>query len=374
MKRIAGFDGIRGLAAFIVVMHHTILPGRHLGGIAVYTFFELSGFLIFRLLSNGRAAIEQGRSTFSEELKLFWMNRIVRIFPVYYVGLFVVFGICSVSREYHTSHGLISNMVWYIFYVQDFLIALDTKSWGSYTHTWSLAVENQFYFLFGMIYLLFDRSKYKFIILISSALCLLVTLGMYFLHIDQITIYTLPFEGFLFILAGSACVEFQKRFTSILPVKSIGLEIGLWSLVALIVALALLPADGGTWSVYVPVATQAVTIMLSAVLAVFICFVAYCPNLSLVAVLEWKPFKFLGSISYALYVFHYPVAHFLTKYAENHRHSFLRHSLVLFLVTATLSIALSALSYKFLEQPMSRLKYRRPIASAQLSGVTPAGV
>ncbi|PXW98014.1 hypothetical protein C7444_103105, partial [Sphaerotilus hippei] len=49
-QHIKGFDGLRGISALAVIVHHTALTGTYIGDAAVYTFFVLSGFLIMGLL------------------------------------------------------------------------------------------------------------------------------------------------------------------------------------------------------------------------------------------------------------------------------------------------------------------------------------
>ena len=96
------------------------------------------------------------------------------------------------------------DFLWYLTYSQNFLIAFETKSWGSFTHTWSLAVEQQFYVVFALIYLLIPLRRYGVTLLLLFAICLLAIWGLAAAHFGEITLYTLPFGGFLFIIAGGA--------------------------------------------------------------------------------------------------------------------------------------------------------------------------
>src|SRR2546421_6478125 len=90
-KYIPEFDGLRGLAVLAVVLHHSLLPARlnllsvaELGWMGVDCFFVLSGFLITGILLDARSSPHYFRN--------FYARRALRIFPLYYAFLLLVWG------------------------------------------------------------------------------------------------------------------------------------------------------------------------------------------------------------------------------------------------------------------------------------------
>ena len=107
-----------------------------------------------------------------------------------------------------------------------------------------------------------------------------------------------------------------------------------------------------------------VNVLLTGLMAAFLWLVVSFPGLSIVKLLETRLLVFLGSISYALYVFHQPVAlaasRSLIKYSHYLPHGFAA------LLTVAASIGLSYLSLKFIEQPIVKWKrYRRGVVAAK---------
>ena len=149
---IASLDGLRGLAVLAVLVDHfawsftdkTPLLKTYLeaGWIGVDLFFVLSGYLITRGLVKSTA------KPIAERLKLFWMRRVLRIFPLYY--LLLIFGalVCLALGAYAQ---LPTWPAW--IYAQNYSLAFDTHALRWTAHTWSLAIEEQFYFFWPLLML-----------------------------------------------------------------------------------------------------------------------------------------------------------------------------------------------------------------------------
>ncbi len=122
----------------------------------VTVFFVLSGFLISRILFNERVK----ESATGKVLSSFYARRALRIFPIYYLTLFVVLGF-----------GLSSNTGWsYAFYFQNIQFAINNGFDGVNGHLWSLAVEEQFYLFWPLIMLLTPKKYLLQVIVIAIAL------------------------------------------------------------------------------------------------------------------------------------------------------------------------------------------------------------
>jgi peptidoglycan/LPS O-acetylase OafA/YrhL len=204
--------------------------------------------------------------------------------------------------------------------------------------------------------------------LISFLICLLAALALRF-TLQGIAPGVLPFEGFMFVIAGGAAALWPERLLHKIPIGENAAARLAWLLFAAILILAILPVSPvrTLWSPALPLPTWLITLLLTGLIALFLRMVASFPNLLLVRLFEAPPMIWLGSISYALYVFHVPVALIMAKALD-------RCACAqgwLFPLTLAVSAVLSHLSREFVERPMAKLKAGRRIAPAQPSGQLP---
>lgn len=153
-------DGLRGLAILLVVVYHNFgfIDYFFFGWLGVDLFFVLSGFLITDILL--RTLPEKNY------LRNFYMRRVLRIFPLYYLALIIFLVIIPrtnipLDLKYYTD-----NQVWLWTYLQNWLYIF--KNPGQTTtlnHLWSLAVEEQFYLLWPMVILFVRRPQYLMILI-----------------------------------------------------------------------------------------------------------------------------------------------------------------------------------------------------------------
>lgn len=164
---LPALDGLRGIAIGLILLHHCFGKLFSFCWIGVDLFFVLSGFLITRILLNTRD--QKGY------LKNFYMRRVLRIFPLYYVVLFVMFVIFPLLSSWyqHSYSVLLDKQVWYWTYTSNWLNAfegwLPEKSM-ILTHFWSLAIEEQYYLFWPFIVLWCPVKKIPWI-----AIALIVT-------------------------------------------------------------------------------------------------------------------------------------------------------------------------------------------------------
>ncbi len=159
-------DGIRAIAAGLVVFSHffppsTVHDATNWGYVGVRLFFVLSGFLITGILLDAREITATPRA---EILKNFYARRALRIFPIYYLTLFVLIGIGYLVNASEIAAYLTYTANWYIiWHGPDDLQAV---------HFWSLAVEEQFYVVWPWLILLLPR---RYVLpAIIAAICLAV--------------------------------------------------------------------------------------------------------------------------------------------------------------------------------------------------------
>jgi len=139
-------DGLRAVSVFVVIAAHfgfQAIPGD----LGVSAFFVLSGFLITWLL------VQEYRRTQAVSLRRFYLRRTLRIFPAYYV--FVVFSVgLDTVRGHPWPPGLLASGV---LYVMNYYNAVHGHPATPIAHAWSLAIEEQFYLLWPMVFLVLVR-------------------------------------------------------------------------------------------------------------------------------------------------------------------------------------------------------------------------
>jgi peptidoglycan/LPS O-acetylase OafA/YrhL len=165
-QRIRGLDGLRGIAILMVVFGHVwngIDPhgdrlfasttNRSGGGfLGVQLFFVLSGFLITSLLLRERE--RTGRIS----LKAFWVRRARRLLPALFIVCAAYAAYAFVALPPGQQQGAYGSVVRAVTYTQDWpqlWSSLDNNGWLS--HSWSLAIEEQFYLLWPLLLLLAIR-------------------------------------------------------------------------------------------------------------------------------------------------------------------------------------------------------------------------
>ncbi len=158
-SRIDALDGLRAVAVTAVVLFHLDLAWMPGGFLGVSLFFTLSGFLITRLLVAETA--RDGRVA----LRVFWARRLRRLSPAALVVLAVVaiaslWGVFEGARlrgDLGASLGYVAN--WRFATAESTYAELFTSTPSPVIHFWSLAIEEQFYLLFPLVFLVLSRRR-----------------------------------------------------------------------------------------------------------------------------------------------------------------------------------------------------------------------
>ncbi len=345
IPHIAALDGLRGIALLGVLFFHAngALPGGYLG---VDLFFVLSGFLITSLL------LAEHRDTGRIALSSFWARRARRLFP----ALLSLMPTVAIYGRYFAKADelkvLRAQALATLAYVANWHAIFDHRSyWQLFAapspleHTWSLSIEEQFYVVWPLlVVLVLRRRTSRSVLALSLALSALSMAAMVLLFKPENTsrVYLGTDTRMTGILFGAALATvlppgrtFQASAVRRLDVlgfaAAFGLGVAWWKLDGTSPFLY----KGGFWLTEL------------GALALIVC--ASQGQHSLVArALSWRPLRLLGTISYGVYLWHWPVNVFLSS-ERVHLHSFPLHALR-FAVT----FAIAGASYRFLERPIRR--------------------
>lgn len=187
MKPMPQLDGVRAVAVLLVlVQHYADVPlVRRLGpgGLGVWIFFALSGFLITRILLDVKASLDAGRATFGAALRAFWARRFLRIFPLYYAVLLAAaaLDVPPVRRSF----------AWHAAYLSNLYFARRGAWDGPVTPFWSLSIEEQFYLLWPLVVLGLSRRHLLRVVVALLVLCPLLRL-FYLRHFGAFAVGLLP--------------------------------------------------------------------------------------------------------------------------------------------------------------------------------------
>jgi peptidoglycan/LPS O-acetylase OafA/YrhL len=161
---ISQLDGLRAFAVALVVLFHWFPEGEGInvianGPVGVTLFFVLSGFLITRiLLANRNHLATHGLGA---TYKNFMFRRILRIFPLYYLTLLVIWCIQYIDFIPQVPSRLYDYPLYYLLYISNFLIE-KLHDWSDVLSPfWSLAVEEQFYIIWPFVVLMVPQRFLK---------------------------------------------------------------------------------------------------------------------------------------------------------------------------------------------------------------------
>lgn len=361
MKHNRALDGLRGLAIVLVIAFHGgWLP---FGWVGVQLFFVLSGYLITSILLETRSLSASGY--FSR----FYWRRTLRIMPLYYAFLLVA---TVLFVAFNLPAGLNEDWPYLVTYTHNFARAKieDVKT---FSHFWSLAVEEQFYLMWPAV-VWFARGVWLKQVVIS-----LVVLGPLLRGLTAYAVGWLAGSSFdveqmaraasfsLFghidgFAAGAlvAIVPLERGFTRI----RLGLSLALLVLLSGLAMVIVRYLDGGVYWLTFGYPHKMVShyqyLWGFTVLNLFFASLVGCCHQGniLGSWIEAKPLRYLGHISYGLYIFHYPIFEAVARLQEQwlHEHSF-AIEIYLLIPALMVSIGISHLSWKYFESFF--LKYKK---------------
>ena len=347
-------DGLRALAVLAVLGVHSGLSWAGGGWAGVDVFFVLSGFLITALL------LEEWQRTGAISLRRFYLRRALRLLP----ALLVFLAVCwlfartclSHRQEVLTRQGVLSALGYYA----NWRIFRHPDVHDLLTHTWSLSVEEQFYFLWPLalavlLRLRLGRPALFGLVLAGAAGC--AVLRAWFWQGSH------AFPELYMRLATRAdtlligCLTALLASWGLLPRAGWGralLRLAAWAALpylGLVLVYGRHTSDGWYYGGYT---------LLAAACAVLVAALVSGPPRALAWLLEARPLVWLGRLSYSLYLWHYPLCLVHGAYVARLGRLLgtpVPEVLRLPLLYAAALLA-AVLSFYLVEQPFLRLKNR----------------
>ena len=337
---IPGLDGLRALSVLVVIIAHMGLEHIVPGGFGVTVFFFISGFLITRLLL---AEHELGGRI---GLSKFYIRRAVRLYPAL---LFMVIVTTAVYSFAHWGGPKLFEAIAAIFYgtniYQVFVRESGSIPFMPWTHLWSLAVEEHFYLVFPAFMVLmkgnWKRAGYALFGIIMAVLAWRI-----FIHMGtdlQASNYNyMMTDARLDSLAwGCLLSVLLHRFKDAARLKYLIGALPFIGSAAIILASFLIRDESFRHTLRFT--------MQGAALFVLILNLYYWKPLDFAfAILEWRPLAWIGTISYALYLWHVPIIDICIRV--------LGDSLSSRLIALPISFALAAISFYIVEKPFIALR------------------
>jgi peptidoglycan/LPS O-acetylase OafA/YrhL len=360
---IPGLDGLRAIAFLLVFAFHT--DYLQFGWMGVSLFFVLSGFLITGILLDMKQTLATKDYFFK-----FYGRRFLRIFPLYYFYLFLMttLAIWLFSISYRPLYmQIFLDQVWYaIFYVYDFFFGTIAFNYSFFLdHFWSLSVEEQFYIFWPLLILLVREKSLKklflgviaFGLIFRVAFLLIYHAGIFrFLgESAPLAIFPLPFSHMDAFAFGAYISRFgiPKAKEQFLPLLVSLPIIGFASQYIATGDIGTISSLG--YPILLPNAYQFIWAytLLNYFFAVTIYSVVKHRLFN--RFLELPPLRYLGKISYGLYVYHFPVIWFSIRVRDfGVVDPFAKPVIALISFIGTLLVA--SISYKYLERPLLNLK------------------
>ncbi|HNR20277.1 MAG TPA: acyltransferase [Bacteroidia bacterium] len=349
--RIKSFDSLRAYGALGVLFAHLPRLGdtafaRHfdnslaqfsIGYILLDMFFVMSGYLITSIILKAK---EKGTFSFRE----FYVNRTLRIFPIYYLTILLV-------AIFITTQGL-----WYpLFYVANYYFALNVHV-HPLNHSWSLAVEEHFYLLWPLILTQFSNSTCKKILLIGVPAITLLTV----LIVPHVLPYSNAYE---FIILGTTTRWFSISLGSYLAFNNEWLNnlsrkkvLTIFSITAIVyIIFYLMPVIPFLQDV--PKYAKKVLIVPFISLGVIILWyrLDYARETLFKKLIVNKVADYIGKMSYGIYLYHYPILYYFNMVDWQNP---ITHNAPKYWAMIGLILACASLSYHFIELPLLNMRHR----------------
>lgn len=348
---IPELDGLRGVAVLGVLLFHLgLIDGGYLG---VDLFFVLSGFLITTLL------IHEKKMYGSISIRQFWLRRVRRLLPALLFFLIVVGLLVQFYSETSDFLRIRNDMLATLLYVANWRsIFAEHDYWALFSsssllsHTWSLAIEEQFYLFWPIVVVCsFSLAKSPIKLLKNIAIYggLFSTFLLLYTYLNNADAMSRVYYGtdtrISAILFGAALALYQPKYKNI-DKEPIGISrFIIWIAIGYLASSWFLLAGDH------PLLYKGGLLLSSLSVVVIILAIIQKRSILLNRILTFSPLRFFGLISYGLYLWHFPI--FLL--IDEHYLWLTPYWSLSFKILLTFTVAIA--SYYLLELPIRNRKW-----------------
>ncbi len=343
---LPALDGLRALSIAAVLLYHDdeLIPGGYLG---VDVFFVLSGFLITSLL------FKEWHETGRIVLRRFYLRRALRLFPALAALLAVGMAFVLVFPHAPQAPHVLKGVGYSLIYMTNWASVRDPSLLGPLGHTWSLAVEEQFYLIWPILLIVLLRLTRGRWTLIAATIGLALASSVWRLFL--LSRGSTPWRLYVgtdtradslllgcvaaFVLARPGVAGFIGRSR----------RLRLAALGAAILLLALMRRTSLEWVGYGRGMFLVVAVA-AALIAVVVA--ASSPDWAITSLLSMPPLVWMGRLSYSLYLWHFPI------YGLMKPGRFGGGIVAIRVGRIVAAFAVAAVSYYAIERPFLRLKKR----------------
>ncbi len=341
-RRIPSLDGLRALSILLVLFGHLAgtqnfafsfldhVPTVDLASFGVRVFFVISGFLITRLL------FEEHARSGTVSLRGFYLRRTLRIFPAFYVFVAVVLVLDRLGQIALRPGDALAALT----YTMNFR-PTSARAW-EVGHLWSLSVEEQFYLLWPAIVLLARPRGARLAAIAAMILAPLLRVAVHVLAPDLRPLISEMFPTVMDAIATGALLTCVQGDLSRSAAYTRLLRSPLFALVpifALVILIAGVPRPSFAYPIGETLSNVGI--------ALFVDRAVRFPDTALGRLLDARPLRFLGGLSYSLY---------LWQQLFLHRKS--TATICAFPLNLALAGGCALASYYLVEQPALRLRSR----------------
>jgi len=338
-------DGLRAVAVALVFVTHAFPSTTFPGGLGVDVFFVISGFLITLIL------LRQWRRHLTIRLKRFYFGRLVRLYPPL-IAMVVVFASLYAFLPSSALHSIF-NAVIALTHTGNIVATLTSQDLGYFAHTWSLAMEEQFYLVWPLllVVMLQTNMRRRWMIVVTVVIATASMVG-WVLTGDVLPYNPLTKAGG--ILLGCAMAIALEHVPSAAKGQAVA-----WAGIAVFCTAFVGESLGWfTRGLSLPIAVLGILPV-----------VLHCATgrSVIVSALSLRPIVYLGLVSYELYLWHYPVLMLFRRVIP-------ADGWVIIALGAAVSVGLAAATRSFLEQPALAWRDRFLARRAPVSTAPPAPV
>lgn len=348
-RYMPGLDGVRAVAVIAIIIYHLNPQWLSGGFLGVDTFFVISGYLITSLL------LTEYHNTGKIELMSFWLRRVKRLIPAV---LFLVMGVIVLSLIFMPTEiqKVRADSIAAIFYVSNWWYIMQNVDYFEQfavqplKHLWSLAIEEQFYLVFPIVLLslLSFIRRLKSIRIIFLILLVISMIAMMVLYVPNENVARVYFGTdtriqtlLMGVLLALVWPPFQLKAKVNRQMRTMIDTAGVVGLSILFICFKFVSETNSIlyYGGFFLISTVTLLVIASSV----------HPSGYFAKFLGNKVFTFIGSRSYSLYLWHYPIIVLI-------HHQFVQGQIppLVYVVEILLMVLMAEFSYKFIEQPFRK--------------------